>query len=126
MHESIARFVDDAREHLGDDLQAVVYGDVEEKEYSVAYARTGFGERQEIEEVSNVVEEHTLERIEVPYQESLHPTLGDLEVTIRVYEEGINVLGWGWNGESSLVVVYLDRDASALPWIVEQIEAFGE
>jgi len=118
---NIDRFVDAARERLGDHLQAVVHGDLEHREYTLAYARPTFSERHEAENVAEVVEEHTLERIEIPYQESLHPTLGGLEVTIRVYENGVNVHGWGWDGESSIVVVYLDDDVADVPWVVERI-----
>ncbi|GAA0292053.1 hypothetical protein GCM10009066_03200 [Halarchaeum salinum] len=124
--ENIDRFVDAARERLGDHLQAVVHGDTEHEEYTLAYTQSAFCERYEIEDATDIVEEHTLEWIEVPYQESLHPTLGDLEVTIRIYEDGVNVHGWRWDGESSIVIVYLDDDVSDIPWIVEQIEGLDE
>lgn len=97
---------------LGDGLRTVACGNVPNREYDITYMREDI-ERLYSEEMRNdIVDEIVLENIAEARQTDLFPPLGRLRYTARVFEHGINLVGWK---EDDAVFVGLDDDEELIP-----------
>ena len=95
------------RSDVGDGLRTVAVGDVPEREYDVAYMRPDIDELYTDEMRENIFEEIVLEHIAEARKEDLFPPLGGLEYTVRIYQQGVNLVGWT---DETAVFVGLDPD----------------
>ncbi|WP_135851659.1 DUF7522 family protein [Halorussus salinus] len=105
--ESPSALTDGLRTNVGDGLRTVAVGRVPEEEYDVTYMRSDIDDLYTDEMRENILEEIVLEHIAEARKEGLFPPLGALEYTIRVFEEGINLVGWT---DETAVFVGLDAD----------------
>jgi hypothetical protein len=121
--EATEAVVEALRERVGEHLRAVFYGDFREREYHVLHASTAVVEQYSAEDVEAIADDVALEWVAEARQGDLYEPIGELEVTVRVFERGINVVAWG-RGEDPTVFVGLDGDASALPATVDVLREF--
>lgn len=106
------KLTDALRSDLGDGLRTVAVGNVPGREYEITYMRADIDELYTDEMRENVFEEIVLEHIAEARQEDLFPPLGRLGYTIRVFEKGINLVGWT---DELALFVGLDDDESLIP-----------
>lgn len=103
---------DALRSDLGDGLRTVAVGDVPGREYDITYMRADIDELYTDEMREKIFEEIVLEHIAEARQKDLFPPLGGLEYTVRVFDDGINLVGWT---DELALFVGLDDDESLIP-----------
>ncbi|WP_134670719.1 DUF7522 family protein [Halorussus marinus] len=101
---------------VGDGLRTVAVGDLTDREYSIVYIRDNIDETYSEDMREEIFEEMVFEHISEARQTDLFPPLGSLEFTTRIFEDGINVVGWD---EEVAVFVGLDPDPTLIPTTVE-------
>ncbi|SFR61859.1 hypothetical protein [Halogeometricum limi] len=109
--EGLDYFVESLETEVGEGLRGVFYGDFETRSYQVAYANPTVLDDYSSNDVEDIVDDIALEQLTARQQEKLYEPLGELEVTVRVFEGGINVMGWGTT-EIPTVYVGLDGDTA--------------
>lgn len=97
---------------LEDGLRAVAVADLSKKAYEIVYIRDDIAAQYTDEMRDEIFEEMVLENIAEARQTDLFPPLGRLRFTARVFEHGINVVGWD---DDEAVFVGLDDDESRIP-----------
>jgi len=105
-------FADELREEIADGLRTVAVGDMTDREYSVVYMREDIERAYSEDEREEIFEEMVFEHISEARQTDLFSPLGSLQFTTRVFEDGINVVGWE---DEVAVFVGLDPDESLIP-----------
>ncbi|WP_231184092.1 hypothetical protein [Haladaptatus sp. DYF46] len=103
---------DALRDAVGDGLRTVATGNIEEKSFDIVYMREDIGSLYSEEEREEILHDLVLENLVEVRQERLFAPLGDLQLTSRVFEYGINVVGWN---ENAGVFVGLDPDETLIP-----------
>lgn len=103
---------DALRSNLGDGLRTIAVGSIPDRDYEVTYIRPDVDDQYTDEMREDIFQDLVLERVAEGHQQDLFPPLGDLEYTVRVFEGGINIVGW--RGEA-VVFVGLDDDESLIP-----------
>ncbi|WP_132057436.1 hypothetical protein [Halorussus amylolyticus] len=101
---------------IGDGLRTVAVGNVSERTYDIFYIRDDIDEMYTDEMREEIFGEMVLENIAEARQNDLFPPLGRLRFTARVFEHGINVVGWD---ENVAVFVGLDGDEELISQAVE-------
>ncbi|WP_276300555.1 DUF7522 family protein [Halorussus lipolyticus] len=99
------------RTELGERLRTIAVGRISDREYDIAYMRDDIAEEYTDEMREEIFDEVVLESIAEDKQQDLFPALGDLQHTIRVFEDGINLVAWC---DDEAVFVGLDPDATLL------------
>lgn len=102
---------DALRTELGEGLRTVGVGRIADHEYDITYMREDIDEKYTEEMREEIFDEVVLESIAEDHQKDLFPALGDLQYTIRVFEDGINLVAWH---DDEAVFVGLDHDETLL------------
>lgn len=97
---------------LGEGLRAVAVADLSDRSYEVVYIREDIDAQYTDEMREEIFEEIVLENIAEARQTDLFPPLGRLDFTVRVFERGINLVGWD---SDEAVFVGLTDDESLIP-----------
>ncbi|MEM4780221.1 MAG: hypothetical protein QXG03_01445 [Halalkalicoccus sp.] len=114
-HERIERLAADLEGAVGESLRTVAIGDLDDLDHEVAYMRPDVDARYDREEYGRIVRDVLLEQVASAQQADLF-AIGALEYTVRIFEEGINVVG---RTNDSVFFVGLDPDPEAIPRVVE-------
>ncbi|MFC7081021.1 hypothetical protein [Halorussus caseinilyticus] len=101
---------------LGDGLRTVAVGNVSVPEYEIIYMRPDIDELYTEEMRENILQEIVFEHIAEARNEDLFPPLAGLEYTVRIYEQGMNLVGWT---DDTALFVGLDPDEELLPTAIE-------
>ncbi|KTG08962.1 hypothetical protein AUR64_14230 [Haloprofundus marisrubri] len=97
------------QDETGDSLRTVAYGNFESREYNLLYADAETIQQYSAADIDAIVDDLALEQLAAERQTELYEPIGDLELTIRVFEEGINVLARG-SETTPMLFVGLDGD----------------
>lgn len=112
------------REELGDDLRGVFYGNFKTREYQVVYADEQTLAQYPPGETEQIVDDIALEQVGTPRQEALFEPIGSLEFTVRHFEDGINVMAWGFDGVPT-IYVGLGSDERTVPTVIQEIRSLS-
>jgi len=117
------RLTADLRDAVGDGLRTVATGNTVAESFDIAYMREDIDALYSPEERDEILHDLVLENLVEVRQEDLFAPLGGLEFTSRVFEHGINVVGW--DGEEG-VFVGLDPDTTLIPTTMETCRSVFE
>ncbi|MCO8255911.1 hypothetical protein NKF26_19055 [Haladaptatus sp. AB618] len=94
MRERVNRLADELKTELGDDIHGVFYGDFVHADYSVSYLHEGVQESFTPAEIRTLVDVVVDEQIVPHDHDELTHLLGDLDFTIRSFENSTHFLVW--------------------------------
>ncbi|MEF8806509.1 hypothetical protein [Natronomonas sp.] len=111
--------VPELRAELGGALRTVAVGDIEERDYEVLYMRPDVSDQYSGETQDRIFEDLVFEYVGSPAREEDFEPLGDLEFTIRSFENGQVVMCWG---DDLLLYVTLDPSSHFVPPTMRLLE----
>ncbi|KTG11487.1 hypothetical protein AUR64_04340 [Haloprofundus marisrubri] len=115
--------VEALKQALGESLRTVAYGDFRQREYNILYADPATFEQYSPEDIEEIADDVKLEEMAAKRQSDLYDPLGDLEMTIRVFGDGINVIARA-TGEGSTIYIGIDGEKANLFPVMELLEAY--
>ncbi len=121
--EAAAWLVEELRSIAGDGLRTVACGHFEEKEFRLLYVDPETIAEYTAAGVREIQQDVTLESLAAERQKDLYEPIGELEVTTRVFEDGANLMAWGY-GEKPSVFVGLDDSVEHLTPAVEALREY--
>lgn len=117
----MTRLVDRLREAAGESLNGVFFGDFREREYEIAYASEEALDGYEPGHVDDVVDDVVLDVLGAERKQTLHEPLGTLRTTVEVYEDGVNVVVFGYE-DAPTIFVGMDGDYSRVSPVLAVVE----
>jgi hypothetical protein len=111
--------VPELRAELGGALRTVAVGDIEERDYEVLYMRPDVADQYSEATQDRIFEDLVFEYVGSPAREQDFEPLGDLEFTIRSFENGQVVMCWG---DDLLLYVTLDPSSHFVPPTMRLLE----
>jgi len=121
MDDDMERLVARLREAAGESLNGVFHGDFREREYDIAYASEAALDDYDPGHVDDVVDDVVLDVLGAERKQALHEPLGTLRTTVDVYENGVNVVVFGYE-DAPTIFVGMDGDVSRVSPVLEAIE----
>ncbi len=118
MREQVQTLVDELQDELGDGLHGVFYGDFVNANYTVSYLHEEVHEQFSSAEIRTILDTIVEEQIDLHDHDALSHLVGDVEVTMRLFEHSGHVLAWNPH-ESEGVFVGIDPDPALLGPTVE-------
>lgn len=118
MRTELDGFVDDVRQELDDDqLLGVFWGNFKERDYSVIYLHPGV--REELSAGTAVDFVQTLAEEQLPTHEhrELEHTVGELDLSIRMFEEVTEVLAWNTERQVGVFVALMPSAENLEPTV---------
>jgi hypothetical protein len=112
------------RTEIGASLRGVFYGDFKTREYTVAYANESVLTEYSPDETEQIVDDIALEQVGTARQETLFEPIGSLRFTVRYFEDGINLMAWGFE-DVPTVYIGLDEDVRNVPVVIERLRALS-
>lgn len=100
------------RSELGSALRAVAVGDLEAREYDVLYMRPDVEDKYSTETQDRIFEDVVFEYVGRPAREDDFEPLGELNFTIRSFEDGQVVMCWE---DDILLYVSVDPSSHFVP-----------
>ncbi|WP_435154372.1 hypothetical protein [Haladaptatus sp. DFWS20] len=94
MRAQVETLVTELRDELGDSLHGVFYGDFVETNYSVTYLHDDVRDQFSSAEIRKILDTITEEQIDLHDHDELAHLVGDVEITIRLFEHSAHVLAW--------------------------------
>ncbi|SDM73761.1 hypothetical protein SAMN04487949_2447 [Halogranum gelatinilyticum] len=113
------------RDEVGDELRTVFYGDFKTREYQVVYADEEILSQYSPEDTKQIVDDISLEQVGASRQESLFEPIGSLEFTVRYFEDGINVMAWGFD-DIPTIYIGLGDDEATVPRVIEIVRSLSD
>lgn len=104
--------VSELRSELGSALRAAAVGDLDDRDYDVLYMRPDVEEKYSTEAQDRIFEDLVFEYVASPAREDDFEPLGDLNFTIRSFENGHVVMCWE---DDLLLYVSLDPSSHFVP-----------
>ncbi|SIQ89532.1 hypothetical protein SAMN05421858_0725 [Haladaptatus litoreus] len=104
--------ITELQDAVGDSLRTIAIGDADSETFSIAFMRDDIGALYSDSERQKIAHDLVLENLVEVRQEDLFEPLGDLQFTTRVFEHGINVIGWGGTRGA---FIGLDPDETLIP-----------
>ena len=107
--EGVDSFVGELEQKLDGGLRTIAVGQFEAESYDIVYIRDDIAAQYSEEMREQIFNDLVLENLVEVRQQDLFPPLGGLKYTARVFDGGINVIGWE---EDKGVFIGLDDDVS--------------
>ncbi len=120
MRDVVDELVRRLQGELGDDLHGVFYGDFAAGDYAVAYLHDGIREQFEVHELVDLARYLATEQQTTHEPRGISHLLGDLEVTVRVFERSTHVVARDTDASFG-IFVGISADPTTLPPVVEAI-----
>jgi hypothetical protein len=125
MANKMDELVTTLRDEVGDELRTVFYGDFKTREYNIVYAEEAVLSQYSAEDTEQIVDDISLEQVGASQQESLFEPIGSLEFTVRYFEDGINVMAWGFHGIPT-IYIGLGSDEETVPTVIEAVRRLSD
>ncbi|SEO72756.1 hypothetical protein SAMN04487948_104396 [Halogranum amylolyticum] len=120
MRDQVDALIDTLQQELGADLRGVFWGDLAAKNYAVAYLHDDVRAEFDSTTVAELVDVLVDEQLRTHGFNELTHLLGELDVTVRVFEESTQLLAWDPRSERG-VFVATTADETALPPVIRAL-----
>jgi hypothetical protein len=114
MREQVDTLVRNLREELGDDLRGVFWGNFAIENYTVAYIHEDVRAEYDSATVADMVNVLVDEQLRSHGFDELSHLLGEMEVTVRVFEQSTQLMAWDPHAERG-VFVAVTADEEDIP-----------
>lgn len=122
MRDQVDTLVRTLRDELGEDLRGVFWGNFAAENYTAAYIQDDVRDEYDSATTAEMVNVLVDEQLRTHGFDDLSHLLGDLDVTVRIFEESTQLMAWDPHSERG-VFVALTADEEHIPPAIRALRA---